>query len=71
MIKVKPCPFCGGMAELDFAFGSLTYTDEYGDARTTGFYYTIKCLNEICGCRIGIYEKPMMALEAWNRRVNE
>lgn len=68
MIELKPCPFCGGMAESDFADKTFTYTNKHGEPRDTGFYYTVKCINEICGCRIGIYEEPEMAIEAWNRR---
>ena len=70
-LKIKRCPFCDGVAELDFAHGSFTYTDKNGEARYTGFYYTVKCTNEICGCHIGIYEEPEMAIKAWNRRVSE
>lgn len=68
VMELKPCPFCGGKAELDFSHRSFTYTDKNGEARHTGFYYAVKCANEICGCRIGIYEEPEMAIDAWNRR---
>ena len=71
MSELKPCPFCGGEAELDFAHTSFTYTDAFGKAREPGFFYTVKCGDNVCGCKIGIYEEPKMAIEAWNRRASE
>lgn len=71
MSDLKPCPFCGDMAKLDFADKAFCYTDKHGDPRDAGFYYTVKCKNEICGCRIGIYEDPEMAIKAWSRRVQD
>ena len=68
MNKPKPCPFCGGKAELDFANKTFTYTSANGEPMDTGFFYTVKCCDAICGCRIGIYEDAEMAIEAWNRR---
>lgn len=62
---------CGGDAELDFVNKSFAYTDSNGDAMETGFFYTVKCRDEICGCRIDIYEDPRMAIAAWNRRVKD
>ena len=67
-VELKPCPFCGGDAELDFAHTSFCYIADDGKPRETGFFYTVQCDDEICGCRIGIYENPEMAIEAWNRR---
>lgn len=71
MEKLKPCPFCGGKAGLDFAHKNFVYTDDNGIARETGFFYTVKCLDEVCGCAIGIYSDAEMAIEAWNRRAND
>lgn len=71
MRELKSCPFCGGQAELDFAHTSFTYTDVFGKARETGFFYTVKCRDNVCGCKIGIYEEPRMAIEAWNRRASD
>lgn len=64
----KPCPFCGESAELDFAGKSFTYTDKGGDLAFSGWMYTVKCTDELCGCHIGVFEEPMMAVAAWNRR---
>ena len=66
MNELKKCPFCGGEAELDFAHKNFTFTDNSGEPRDIGFFYTVKCQDEICGCRIGIYEDPKMAIDAWN-----
>ena len=71
MIELKRCPFCGDLAELDFSGKTFSYIDKHGESRDTGFYYTVKCINKICGCRIGIYEEHKMAIEAWNRRAGE
>lgn len=71
LFDLKPCPFCGSLAELGFAGKTFYYTDKHGEPRTNGFYYTVKCKNEICGCIIGTYEEPKMAIEAWNRRAGE
>lgn len=68
MEELERCPFCGSDAELDFADKSFAYTDSNGNAMETGFFYTVKCRDEFCGCRIGIYEDPRMAISAWNRR---
>ncbi len=67
-VELKPCPFCGGEAELDFAGKSFTYTASDGKPYDSGFYYTVKCLDNVCGCKIGIYEDAKMAVAAWNRR---
>ena len=69
--EIKPCPFCGGEAELDFAHKNFVYTDDDGIARETGFFYTVKCINAVCGCAIGTYSDAEMAIEAWNRRAGE
>lgn len=71
MGELKPCPFCGGQAELNFASTSFTYTDVFGKAMESGFFYTVKCRDCVCGCKIGIYEEPQMAVEAWNRRASD
>ena len=64
----KPCPFCGGEAELDFADKSFDYVDSNGHSMYIGYFYTVKCLNDTCGCSIGVYEDSNMAVAAWNNR---
>lgn len=67
----KPCPFCGGEAELDFADKGLMYIDAYGNLEDTGLLYTVKCINLKCGCSIGVYSDPNMAVAAWNDRKDD
>ena len=68
MVKLEQCPFCGGESELTFALPYM-FTDSNGNPRTI-FTYTVKCLDRFCGCSIGSYDSPEMAVEAWNRRTN-
>ena len=67
-IKIKPCPFCGGDAQVDFSLHGFVYTDSNGNSMDTGFFYTVRCNNDQCGCTIGIYQNPLMAIDAWNNR---
>ena len=69
--KPKPCPFCGGYAILDFAHKEINYTGKDGNVHTIGFYYNVRCSDIFCGCKIGLYEDPYMAVEAWNRRAKD
>jgi len=52
---LKPCPFCGGKAEL------YVYVIN-GDKR-------IRCSH--CGCSTSGYGEPEYAVTAWNRRTDE
>ena len=57
MNELKPCPFCGGEASLDYDFNGI------------GVTYGIHCPE--CHCAIidtGTYSKDE-AITAWNRRV--
>ena len=56
-IKLLPCPFCGGEAEV---FTS----DEIGYLGNDG--YTVKCGSCICGT--GHYKDRQRAIEMWNTR---
>ena len=54
--KLKPCPFCGGNAELE-----SSYADYVGSR-----LHKIVC--KVCGCQTN-YEHPMQkAIDVWNRR---
>lgn len=55
--ELKPCPFCGGEAEL--VMGYL-----YGKVRS----HTVFCKK--CGCEIKEYVSSTGARNAWNRRAN-
>lgn len=61
MSELKPCPFCGGEAEV-------VYTEWCA-------MYTVRCMDEYYNCeampetRHFVIERE--AIEAWNRRVGE
>lgn len=72
MSELKPCPFCGGEAEL------FSYEDEQViyDSTTLGYvdteYFTkYGCGCTLCGCIIAEMMSEERAVEAWNRRVEE
>lgn len=52
---IKPCPFCGGDAEVSLVLNS-------------DGMYTIGCYNDGCGCDIPDYGSKSLAVSAWNRR---
>lgn len=59
MSELKPCPFCGGKAEIN-AWATEDYDD--GDAM-------ISC--EKCEAKTSIYVSTEYAAEAWNRRPSD
>ena len=61
-IKLKPCPFCGGKAEL--------LKDELG--RTSDWWYAA-CSNLDCGIYAQTADRPtpQEAAKLWNRRAGE
>lgn len=68
--KLKPCPFCGGTAHFDFAHGSSqTYVDKNGFAASTPLLYMVFCEN--CAVRTIPCEYTNIAIDIWNRRVND
>ena len=62
-MELKPCPFCGGEAEL---------REERGLTRTLFF---VSCENDNCGVvvetRNSVSSTKVGAIEAWNRRADE
>lgn len=56
--ELKPCPFCGGKAEV------VPYS-VYGKVKS----YFVNCLK--CGCQIRDYTSKQNAEKAWNRRAND
>lgn len=56
--KLKPCPFCGGEAELVLSLSS------------SGMVYSIECNKKECPLsRTKWFNKKEKAVEMWNRRV--
>ena len=69
-MDIKPCPFCGGMAHLDFAHGSnQSYLGDNGFAKSTPFLYMVFC--EDCYTRTIACENSKIAIQIWNRRIND
>ena len=56
-IELKPCPFCGGEAEIQF--GACDYN-----------VYQVVCTNDGCNAMNGWDDTPEQAAEAWNRRAD-
>lgn len=57
--ELKPCPFCGGEAEI------IIFSAEYGTV-------TVGCANEECDIAMGkAFFTDEEAIRHWNRRVND
>lgn len=58
--QLKPCPFCGGEAQM----GKLDVAKPYGD-----FQYGAGCVTFMCvGSARPIFQTEAEAFAAWNRR---
>lgn len=55
--ELKPCPFCGGEAEIEQCY-------LYGKIK--GYMATCKK----CGCQLKMYTSKQNAENCWNRRVD-
>lgn len=53
--KLKPCPFCGGEAELT-------------NVAIIPNAITVRCKE--CNCNVNWFCKEQEAIEAWNRRIS-
>lgn len=60
MTELKPCPFCGGKAEIFQRIGK-----RYSE-------YNVSCGNVNCNVmpETGNFDTEQKAIEAWNRRVD-
>ena len=65
-MKLKPCPFCGGMA-------ILRSTYQYVRANTLALQYYVRCGNDTCELYVATCNRNTEeeAIEAWNRRVTD
>ena len=61
-IKLKPCPFCGGEAEINVDREAVEDTEKRHWA------YTVVCKR--CCATSGLTYLPEKAREAWNRRAD-
>lgn len=60
-IELKPCPFCGERARIQFDYDGMTYGDGKWD-----FVYYAHCTK--CYAMTGIRNRPEAASELWNAR---
>lgn len=61
MVKLKPCPFCGGEAKVR---GNMLVVSSY----------SVVCLNEKCGAHIFFYgaeRNKETNVRRWNRRAKD
>jgi Lar family restriction alleviation protein len=71
MAELKPCPFCGGKAEL---YSCEAEHDIY-DSKTleyveTEYYTKYGCACTSCDCTIAEMLSEQNVIEAWNRRAD-
>ena len=60
MSELKPCPFCGGKAHIEFDYNGVIESPEKIWA------YSVIC--ERCATSSGLCCSKEKAIEAWNRR---
>ena len=67
MKELKRCPFCGGIAHLDFAGGSNKfYWGTDGFEKYSPLLYKVFCCS--CYCETAPTQDPNTAIKMWNRR---
>lgn len=72
MSELKPCPFCGGKAEIWVCDGAAMYRGKIGAVIVAGRQMTHKMIS--C-CKCGVKTKPYLTergvFNAWNRRASD
>lgn len=71
MSELKPCPFCGGKAEVySYEDAQDIYNSDTLGYVDTEYYikYGVGCV--LCGCIIAEKMNEEKAIEAWNRRTD-
>ena len=63
MDKLKPCPFCGGKASINF--------DSEATVDTQGRCWAYNIVCDKCCATSGLAYSIEMAIEIWNRRVDK
>ena len=63
--QLKPCPFCGGAANL---LGRYDWSKD--EDRCFAKHYYIKC-TQCPNYRIKLFKTKQEAIEAWNRRTDD
>ena len=66
MAELKPCPFCGGIADVRYIKRKMRYR-LFNFMDITHYAY-VKC--KICGATTAVKETRENAIEAWNRRAD-
>lgn len=68
--ELKPCPFCGGAAELDTRQGYTYFSRGQYRHGTAVAVYCTECSVQISVCREDVPDiAPEAVIEMWNRRV--
>ena len=69
--KLKPCPFCGGKAEMKVCDAAGSHYAEIGQEMYRGrkmTHFLIRC--ESCGVKTKAYLTIRRLFNAWNRRAD-
>lgn len=80
MSELKPCPFCGGKAEIKLwkrakiiDCSAFSTNHDYCKTKKLRTKYLVRCANKNCAaCRPStkFFYTKKQAVETWNRRVN-
>ena len=81
MAELKPCPFCGGKAEIKIwkrakiiDCSAFSTNPDYCKTKKLPSKYLVKCVNKSCrACRpqTKYFSTKKKAIETWNTRAKE